>query len=85
MLAVQMTVGDYAKWRAVFDKRGHAREGAGIKNEHVYRSADNPKELLLWLDVADVAKLREAAESPDFRAAMQEAGVIGSPKFHSVG
>jgi hypothetical protein len=83
--AVQVTIGDYAKWRPVFDKYKPLREKAGVKTEHVYRNADNPKEIILWFDAADVAKLREAMGGHDIKAAMQEAGVVGPPRFHPVG
>ena len=85
MLAVQLTIGDYAKWRPVFDKHRPLREKAGVKTEHVYRNADNPKEIILWFDVADAAKLREALAGSEIKAAMQEAGVVGPPKIHPVG
>jgi hypothetical protein len=44
-LAAQITIGDYAKWRPVFDKNKHLRGKAGLVNVRVYRDADNPKEL----------------------------------------
>ena len=40
-LAVQLTIGDYAKWRLVFDKHKPLRDKAGIKNVRIYRDADN--------------------------------------------
>jgi hypothetical protein len=47
-IAVQLTIGDYEKWRSVFDKHKQMRqEKAGFKSEQVYRSADHPKEVLL--------------------------------------
>ena len=58
-LAVQLTIGDYAKWRPVFDKHRHLREKAGVKTEQVYCNADNPKEVIVWVEVEDVAKARK--------------------------
>lgn len=48
-LAVQLTIGDYAKWRPVFDKHKSLRDKAGLTNTKVYRNADNPKELIVWV------------------------------------
>ena len=45
-LAVQLTIGDYAKWRPVFDKHKPLRDKADIKKVRVYRDADNPKEVM---------------------------------------
>jgi hypothetical protein len=84
-LAVQVTIGDYAKWRPVFDKHKRMRaDKAGVKSEHVYRSADNPKEILIWFDVPDVAKARDAITSQEIKNAMKEAGVVGPPKIHVI-
>lgn len=83
-LAAQITIGDYAKWRPVFDKNKPLRDKAGLRNVQVYRDADNPKDLIIWSETLDVAKAREALGSPEIRSAMQEAGVVGSPKIHVI-
>jgi erythromycin esterase-like protein len=59
-LAAQITIGDYAKWRPVFDKNKRLRDKAGLMNVRVYRDADNPKELIIWSKTSDAAKAREA-------------------------
>jgi len=84
-MAVQLTIGDYAKWRPVFDKHKPLRDKAGIKNTHVYRNADDPKEVMVWGETSDVAKAREALASEELKAAMKEAGVVGPPKIHVLG
>jgi hypothetical protein len=53
-------------------------------NVHVYRDADNPKELIIWSETSDAAKAREALNGPEIRSAMQEAGVVGPPKIHVI-
>ena len=83
-LAVQLKIDDYTKWRPVFDKHKHLRDKAGIKSEHVYRNADDPKELVLWLETADAIKARQAIQGEEIKAAMKEAGVVGSPKIHAI-
>jgi quinol monooxygenase YgiN len=83
-LAAQITIGDYAKWRPVFDKNKALRDKAGLTNVRVYRDADNPKELIIWSETADAAKAREALGSSEVRSAMQEAGVVGPPKIHMI-
>jgi erythromycin esterase-like protein len=84
-MAVQLTIGDYAKWRPVFDKHKPLRDKAGIKNTKVYRNADDPKEVIVWGETSDVAKAREALASQELKAAMKEAGVVGPPKIHVLG
>ena len=83
-IATQITIGDYAKWRAGFDKAAPFREKAGMKNIQVYRDVDNPAAALVWSEVDDIAKARAILDSPELRNAMQEAGVVGAPKIHVI-
>ena len=64
-LATQITFGDYAKWRAGFDKAAPLREKAGMKNVQVYRDVDNPSSGLIWSDIDDPAKARAVLDSPE--------------------
>jgi quinol monooxygenase YgiN len=84
-IAAQITIGDYGKWRAVFDKHKPLRDKAGLLNVRVYQNADDPKELIIWSETTDVANAREALASQEIRSAMQEAGVVGPPKIHVIG
>jgi hypothetical protein len=81
-IATQITIGDYAKWRAGFDKAAPFREKAGMKNVQIYRDVDNPNLALIWGDIDDPAKARAVLDSPELRKAMQDAGVVGAPKVH---
>ena len=57
------------------------RVSAGITNGRVFRSADDPNEVVVLQDVSDVAKARTWLGSEDMKAAMQKNGVIGSPSI----
>ena len=86
ILAIQLTLADYAAWKSIFDTRKQFRKDTmGVKFEHLYRSADNPNEILLWFDVLDAAKTRNEIASDDVQKTMREAGVVGQPKIHVVG
>ena len=45
----------------------------------VFRNADDPNEVVILQDVADIAKARTWFASDDLKDAMQKSGVIGSP------
>ena len=81
-IATQLTIGDYAKWRAGFDKATRFREKAGMKNVQIYRDVDNPNAALVWSEVDDLAKAHTMYDSPELRNAMREAGVVGAPNIH---
>ena len=52
-LLVRHKVSDFAKWKPVYDAHLSAREKAGLKEEHLFRNADNPNEVLLLCTVED--------------------------------
>jgi hypothetical protein len=77
-LTIHHKVADYAKWRAGYDAHEKSRLSAGITNGRVFRSAEDPNDVVVLLDVADVAKARVWLGSDDLKAAMQKSGVVGS-------
>ena len=78
-LTIHHKVKDYAAWRAGYDGHEKSRVTAGITNGRVFRSAEDPNDVVVLQDVADVAKARTWVGSEDLKAAMQKSGVIGSP------
>ena len=52
---------------------------AGITNGRVFRSADDPNEVVVLQDVTDVAKARTWLGSDETKAAMQKSGVAAHP------
>jgi hypothetical protein len=80
-LVVQITIGDYTKWRAGFDKAKPFRDKAGLSNVQIYRNADKDSAVLVWSETSDVAKAREVLTGAELQNAMREAGVVGPPKI----
>ena len=80
-LTVHIKVKDYATWRTGYDGREKGRLSAGITNGRVFRRAEDPNEVVILQDVADVAKARTWLGSDDLKTVMQKRGVIGSPSI----
>jgi hypothetical protein len=78
-LTIHHKVKDYATWRTGYDGHEKSRLAAGLTNGRVFRSAEDPNDVVVLQDVADVAKARTWVGSDDLKAAMQKSGVIGSP------
>jgi len=78
-LTIHHKVKDYAAWRKGYDDHEKSRNSAGITNGRVFRSAEDPNDVLILQDVADVAKARAWLGGDDFKTAMAKAGVVGSP------
>ena len=75
-------VREFAAWKSVFDDHESAQVAAGMTNGRVFQSADDPNEVTILFDVADIVRAKEFASSEDLRTAMEAAGVVRAPSFH---
>ena len=80
-LTIHHKVTDYTTWRKGYDAHEQNRRTAGITNGRVFRSAEDPNDVVVLQDVTDVAKARTFVASEDLKTAMQKSGVIGSPSI----
>jgi len=78
-LTIHINVKDYATWRPAYDGQEKNRLSAGVTNGRVFRNAQDPNDIVILQDVADVAKARTWLGSDDLKATMQKSGVVGSP------
>ena len=78
-LTVHFKVKDYATWRTSYDGHEKGRLSAGITNGRVFRSPEDPNDVVILQDVVDVAKARSWLSSDEMKAAMEKSGVVGSP------
>lgn len=81
-MLVRLKVEDYARWKPGFDGHSATRKAHGSKGGHVFRSADDPDEVLILLEWDDLEKARQFAQSDDLRKAMQQSGVSGPPDMY---
>jgi hypothetical protein len=77
-LTVHFKVKDFNTWRTSYN--GHEK-AAGITNGRVFRSPDDPNEVVILQDVADVSKARTWLTSNEMKSAMEKSGVLGSPSI----
>jgi hypothetical protein len=79
---VRHKVADFAKWKPAYDAHASARQKAGLKEEHLFRNADDPNEVILLFSAEDIDKAKAFAASDDLRQAMQRAGVSDKPDVY---
>jgi heme-degrading monooxygenase HmoA len=79
LVVVRHRVEDFAAWKQQYDEHAPVRETAGLTGSRVYQSVDDPNNVVILLEMADVAKAKAFAASDDLKAAMERAGVTGSP------
>ena len=73
-------VADYARWKSIFDADGANREIAGSKGGQLFRSADDPNELVILLEW-DLQQVGQDSQEEEVRAKMQATGVLGPPEI----
>jgi hypothetical protein len=80
-LYVRQTVGDYARWKEVFDNHLAARQAGGATHEAlVLRNIDDPQEIIVILGWRDLRQARTFSESVSLEMAMRKMGVVGLPE-----
>jgi hypothetical protein len=63
-MSIHLKVKDYATWRTGDDGRDKSRVSAGITNGRGFRSAEDPNDLVILQEVADVAKAGACFKTP---------------------
>ena len=79
VFGVRIKVADYAKWKASFDSSAPIRKAAGEMSYRLFRSVDDPNELLLMGEWDTAENARAFIHSEELRKAQEEAGVVGLP------
>ena len=78
---IHLKVKDYTMWRTSYDGDEKSGVSAGITNGRVFCRAEDPSDVVILQDIADVPKARSWFASEDLKAAMQKSGVVGSPSI----
>lgn len=81
-LVVHHHVRDFDTWKPVFDRHAAARRQHGCTRHSVYRSTEDPNDVVVALDFPSPGAAREFLEDPGLRETMARAGVDGEPDIH---
>ena len=72
---IRHKVMNFRKWKAVFEAHSAARVALGCQGVHIFRRADNPKELVVMLTWSDLPRARQFLVSEDLKAMLAEVPV----------
>ena len=78
-MLIQHQVKDYAAWKKVFDSALEMRTSNGEISAQVYRDASDPNKVTTINKWNSLANAQKFAHSPELKAAMEKAGVVGAP------
>jgi CRISPR/Cas system CSM-associated protein Csm5 (group 7 of RAMP superfamily) len=82
-LTIHFKVKDFNAWQTSYNGNEKNRTSAGITKSKVFRSNDDPNDVLLLQDVADVSKARTWYGSSEMKSLMEKSGVVGSPSIRA--
>jgi quinol monooxygenase YgiN len=72
---VHQRITGFDRWKEAFDRLGPARTAASCRSATVFRNREDPHEVVVLLDFADLARARQHIGSAELRRAWQDAGV----------
>ncbi len=78
-MLIRHRVQDFKIWKTAYDAHRQFRSAAGLKDLHLWHNLDDPQEIFLLFEAADIAKAKAFAASADLKEKMTAAGVIGPP------
>ena len=81
-ILIQHQVKDFALWKKAFDSHAGLRTSSGELSAQIYRDESDPNKLTVINKWSSMASAQKFAHSPELKAAMAEAGVVGQPAVH---
>jgi quinol monooxygenase YgiN len=82
IMLVQHNVKDFAEWKKGFDSAVGFRKSSGELSVQILRDASDPNSLTLINKWNSMENAQKFAHSPELKAAMEKAGVVGAPNIH---
>ena len=78
-MLIQHQVKDFTAWKKVFDSAIGLRTSSGELSAQVYRDSSDPNKITTLNKWNSLANAQKFAHSPELKAAMEKAGVMGAP------
>jgi heme-degrading monooxygenase HmoA len=81
-MLIRHKVGDFARWKTVYDAHAGTRKAGGSRGARLLRNADDPREVVILLEWSDLDSARRFAKSDELKQAMAKAGVADRPDVY---
>ena len=80
-VVVSFEVGNYEKWKKVFNEETALRKAYGSQGGTLYRRIDNPSRIAVALEWDTLENIQKFIQSDELKQNMQKAGVIDTPNI----
>ncbi len=77
---VRVNFEEFEKWKAGFTAASSLRQQYGSQGVTVYRSSDNPNQVVIVGAYEDKQRAQQMFQSQEFRAATKRAGLTAPPE-----
>jgi uncharacterized protein with GYD domain len=77
-MIVKNTLKDYDQWRSVFDANKEMRLEYGIEEKHIYQTKADYNQVIVVMEVEDVARVQAFMKHIQETGLMDDAGVLDS-------
>ncbi len=74
-------VADFDAWRENFDQNDSLRTEHGQRGYQIFRSSDDPEDVVVLFEWDDRENARKLFESDEMRGRLADAGVEGQPEL----
>jgi quinol monooxygenase YgiN len=81
-ILIHHSVKDFAEWKNVFDSAKIMRTSSGELSAQVYCDASDPNKITVINKWDSLANAQKFAHSPELKASMEKAGVVGAPTVY---
>ena len=77
-MIIKNTLKDYDQWRTVFDANKGMRLEYGIEEKNIYQTKADPNQVIVVMEVEDVARVQAFMKHIQETGLMDDAGVLDS-------
>ena len=81
-MLVRAQVKDFQAWKKVYDEAGDMRDSFGGGADRVYQDESDPNTYTAIIEWDSIENAKNYSQSPELRAAMEKAGVLGPPTVY---
>jgi quinol monooxygenase YgiN len=78
-ILVSYKIENYKRWKNTFNDAFEMRKKCGERSYRVFKSSDNPNEMVVLQEWDSLASARRFSKSKKLRHCMEKAGVVGKP------